>query len=127
MAYLIPLAVATIMSCLCEKGHTKAREAYERDQQFVEKESIDILKTQRLPKEHNARINTGLHMRSGFANIIEKVQISRYFEILETDLHNVEIASCIDYTVTWSSKQVHRLPQYQSSCCRTNNSVFEDR
>jgi len=46
-------------------------------------------------------------MRPGFAKIIEKVLISRYFESAETDLHIAENACCIDYTDTWFSKRVH--------------------
>jgi hypothetical protein len=58
------------------KGHTNSWEAHERDQQFGEKESIDIWKSQRLRKEGNARINMVSAMRLGLAKIIEKVRIS---------------------------------------------------
>jgi hypothetical protein len=58
------------------KGHTKSWEAHERDQQFGENECIDIVKTQRLQKEGNARINKVSAMRPGLAKIIEKVCIS---------------------------------------------------
>jgi hypothetical protein len=45
------------MSSLGVKGCTKSWEAHECDQQFGENESIVIVKSQRLRKEGNARIN----------------------------------------------------------------------
>jgi hypothetical protein len=76
MAHVVPVALGVFMSSLGVKGHTKSLEAHERDQQFVENESIDIGKSQRLRKEGNARINKVSAMRSGLAKIIEKVRIS---------------------------------------------------
>jgi len=70
----------------------------------LKNESIDIGKVQRLRKEGNGRINKVLAMRPGFAKIIEKVRISRYFKSSETDLHIAENAWCIDYADTRSSK-----------------------
>jgi len=65
-------------------------------------------------KQGNARINNLSAMRPGLAKLIEKVRISRYFESPETTLHIAEIASCIDYADTWSSKRVHSLSKWQS-------------
>jgi len=106
MAHVIQLALGAFMSSLGFKGGTKSWEAHQHDQQFGENESLDIGKSQRLRKWGNARINTVSAMTAGFAKIIEKVRISRYFESAETDLHIAENACCIDYTNTWSSKRV---------------------
>jgi len=114
MAHVIQRAVGAFMSSLGVKGRTKSWEAYERNQQFGENESTDIGKSQRLRKEGDDRINKVSAMRPGWAKIIEKVRISRYFESPETDLHIAENACCIDYTDTWSSKRVHWLSKSQS-------------
>jgi len=95
------------MSSLGVKGHTKSWEAHECDQQFGENESTDNGKSQRLPKEGNARINKVSAMTPGLAKIIGKVHISTHYESAETDLHIAENACCIDYTDTWTSKRVH--------------------
>jgi hypothetical protein len=58
-----------------------------------ENETIDIGKSQQLPKEGNARIDKVSAMRSGLAKIIEKVSTSRYFESPGTDVHNAVTAS----------------------------------
>jgi hypothetical protein len=50
MAHDIQLALGAFMSSLSVKGRTKSWEAHERDQPFGEIESIDIGKSQRLPK-----------------------------------------------------------------------------
>jgi hypothetical protein len=63
------------MSSLSVKDHTKSCEALERDQQFVENESIDIGMSQSLRTEGNARSNKVLAMRPGLSKIIEKVRI----------------------------------------------------
>jgi len=76
MAHVIQLALGAFMSSLGVQGRTKSWEAHERDQQFGEIESIDIGKSQRLPKEGNAIINKVLAMKPGLAKIIEKVCIS---------------------------------------------------
>jgi hypothetical protein len=76
MAHVIQLALGACMSSHCVKGRTKSWEAHERDHQFGENESIDIGKSQRLRKEGNARINKVSAMRSGLANLIQKVRIS---------------------------------------------------
>jgi len=107
MAHVIQLALGEFMNSLGVKCRTKSWEAHERAQQFGENERTDIGKSQRLRKEGNARINKVLAMRSGLAKIIEKVCISTYFESAETDLYIAENACCIDYTDTWSSKQVY--------------------
>jgi hypothetical protein len=73
MAQVILLAFVAFMSSLSPKGRTKPWEDHEHDQQFGENESIDIGKSQRLPKEGNARINKVSAMRPGLAKIIEKV------------------------------------------------------
>jgi hypothetical protein len=87
------------------KHCTKSWEANERDWQFGE--NVDIGMSQGLRREGNARINKVLAIRAGVAKIIEKLHISRYFESPQTDHHKAENACCIDYTDTWSSKQVH--------------------
>jgi len=104
MGHVIQLAVGAFMSSLSVKGRTKSWEAHQRDQQFGENESVDIGKSQRLPKEGNARIIKVSAMKPCLAKIIEKVRISRYFESAETYLQIAENASCIDYADTWSSK-----------------------
>jgi hypothetical protein len=76
MAHVIQLALGAFMSSLGVKGRTKSWEAHERNQQFGENESIDIGKSQRLPKEGNSRINKVSAMRPGLAKIIEKGRIS---------------------------------------------------
>jgi hypothetical protein len=63
MAHVIQLALGAFMSSLSVEGHTKSWEAYERDQQFGENESIDIGKSQRLRKVGIARIIKVLAMR----------------------------------------------------------------
>ena len=108
-AHVIQLALGAFMSSLGVKGCTKSWEAHGRIQQFGENESVEIGQSQRLRKEGDARINKVSAMKPGFAKIIEKVRISRYFESAETDLHIAENACCIDYANTWLSKQVHWL------------------
>jgi len=108
-AHDIQLDLGMFMSCLGVKGCTKSWEAHERDSQFGEDESSDIGKSQRLRKEGNARMNKVSAISVGLAKIIGKVCISRYFESPEIDLHIAENACCIDYTDTWSSKQIHWL------------------
>ena len=109
MAHSIQLALNTFMSRLGVKGCTKFWEAYKRDQQIGDNESIEIGKSQRLRQVGNARINKVRAMRPGLAKIIETVRISRYFESPETDLDIAENACCIDHADTWLSKQVHWL------------------
>jgi hypothetical protein len=65
MAHIIQLSLGAFMSILREKGCTKSWEAHERDQQFGDNESTDIVKSQRLRKEGNARINKVSAMRPG--------------------------------------------------------------
>jgi hypothetical protein len=76
MAHIIQLAIGAFMSSLGVKGHSRSREAHERDLQFGENESIDNGKSQRLRKEGNARINKVLAMGPGLAKMIEKVRTS---------------------------------------------------
>jgi len=114
MAHVIQPASGAFMSSLGVKGHTKSWEAHECDQQIGENESIDIRQSQRVRKDGNARINKVSAMRPGQAKIFEKVHMSKYFEISETDLHRAENTCCIDYADTWSSKQVHSLSECQS-------------
>jgi len=64
------------MSKLGVKGRTKSWEAHEHDQQFGENESIDIVKSQRLRIEGNAKINKVSAMQPGLAKVIEKARIS---------------------------------------------------
>jgi hypothetical protein len=114
MAHVIQLALGALMCSLGVKGRNKSWEAHKRDQQLGENENLHVGNSQRLRKEGNARINKVSAMRTGLAKIIEKVCISTYFECAETDLQIAENAGCIDYTDTWSAKQVNRLPKSQS-------------
>jgi len=114
MAHVIPRALGAFMISLRVKGRTKSWEAHERNQQFGENDRIDIRKSQRLRKEGNATINKVLAMKPGFAKIIEKVRISRYFESPETDLHIAQNACSIDYADTRSPTRVHWLSKSQS-------------
>jgi len=109
------------MSSLGVNGRTKPWEAHEYDQQFGENESIDIGKSQRLPKAGNVRMHKVSAMKPGLAKIIEKVCISWYFASPEINLHIAENACCIDYTDTWSSKRVHWLSKGQSWHCGTTD------
>jgi len=126
MAHIIQLAWGAFIISLGVKDPTKSQEAHEHDQQFGENEIIDIGKSQRLRKKGNPRNNKVSAMRPGLAKIIGKLCISRYFECSETDLHNAENASCIDYTETWSSKQVHWLSKSQSPHRSTTDYGCED-
>jgi len=105
MTQVIQLALAAFISSLHVKARTKSWEAHQCDQQFGEYESIDVGKTQRLPKEGNTRINKVPAMTPGLVKIIAKVRISTYFESPETDLHIAENASSIVYADTCSSKR----------------------
>jgi len=80
MAHVVQLALGAFMGNLGVTGHTKSRQAHERDHQFGETGSTDIGKSQRLWKEGHARINEVSAMRPGLAKIIEKVCISRHYE-----------------------------------------------
>jgi hypothetical protein len=106
MAHVIQLTLGAFLSCLGGKSRTKSLEAHEHNQQFGENESTDIGKSQRLPKEGNARINKLPAMRPGLAKRIEKVCISTYFESAETDRQIAGNACCVNYTNNWSSKRV---------------------
>jgi hypothetical protein len=106
-AHVIQLALGALMSRLGVKRRAKSWEAHERDQQFGENESTDIGQGRRLRKEGNARINKVSAMRPGLAKIREKVRTSTYFESAEADLLIAQNTYWIDYTDTWSSKQVH--------------------
>jgi hypothetical protein len=107
MAHIIQLSLGAFMSSLGVTGSTKSWEAHEHDQQFGENENTNIGTSQRLLKQGNARINEVSAMRPGLAKIIDKVCISTYYQSAETDLHIAEIACCIDYTDTWTSKRVY--------------------
>jgi len=65
MAHIIQTALGAFMSSLSVKGRTKSWEAYERDLEFGENESIDIGKCPRLRKEGNAGINKVSAVRPG--------------------------------------------------------------
>jgi len=127
MAHVIQLALGAFMSSLGVKGRTKCWEAHEHDQQFGEKDSVDIGKNQRLRKDGNTRINKVSAMKPGLAMIIEIVPISKYFESAETDLHIAGNACCINYANTWSSKRVHCLSKGQSLHRGTSDFGCEDR
>jgi len=115
MAHVIRLAWGAFMSSLGVKRRTKSWEAYEHHQQSGENEGIDVEMSQTLKKEGNARINQVSAMKPGLAKIIEIVRISWYFGSPEIDLHIAENACWIDYTETWSSKQLYWLSKDQSS------------
>jgi hypothetical protein len=72
----VQLALGTFMCSRGFKDHTKSWKAHERNQQFGENESIEIEKSQTLPKEGNTRINKVSAMEPGLAKKIEKVRIS---------------------------------------------------
>jgi len=76
MAHVIQLAIGAFIDRLGVDGRTKSCEAHECYQQFGENQSIDILKSQRLRQEGNARINKVSDMKPGLAKIIEKEHIS---------------------------------------------------
>jgi len=126
MGHVIQLAVGAFIGSLGVKCRTKSWEAHERDQQFGENESIDIGKSQIPRKEGNARIYKVSAMRPGLAKIIEKVRISWYFEMPETDLHIAENACGIDYADTWSLNRVHWLSKCEVPHCITCDSGCED-
>jgi len=119
-------ALGALMCCLGVKGRTKSWEAHEGNQQFGDKDSMDIGKIQKLRKEGNARLNKVAAMRSGLVKRIEKVCIPWHFESPETYIHIAETACCIDYADTRSSKQFHRLSNCQITHCRTTYSGCED-
>jgi len=75
MEHAIQLPSGAVMHNLSVHGCTKSWEAHERDQQFGEKESTDIGKSQQLQKEGYARIHKVSAMRPGVAKIFEKVRI----------------------------------------------------
>ena len=127
MAHVIQLALGAFMNSLGVQGRTKSWEAHERDQQFGENESIDIGKSQRLPKEGNASINKVYAMRPGLAQIIEKVRISWSIESPETADHIAEHTCCIEFADTWSSKWVHWLSKSRSVNSSTSNYGCEHR
>jgi hypothetical protein len=57
VAHVIQLAVGAVMRCLGDKGGTKSWEAHERNQPLRGNKHMDIVESQRLRKESNARIN----------------------------------------------------------------------
>jgi len=126
MAHVIQLALGAFMSSPGGKGRTKPWEANEHDQQSRVIESIDLRKSQRIRKEGNARIDEVSAMKRGLAKMINKVCISWYFESPEIDLHIAENACCINYTDTWSSKQVHRLSKSYSPHRSSTHDGCED-
>jgi len=126
MAHVIQLAIGIFMSRLGVKGCTKSWKAHEHHQQFGQNESVDIGKSQRIPKEGDARMNKVSAMKPGLAKIIEKVRISRYFESAETNIQIAANACFIDYTNTWSSKWVHWLLNSPSSHRGTSDYACED-
>jgi len=83
MAHVIQLALGAVMSSLGVKGQIKSWEAHERDQKSGGNESVDIVMSQRLRQDGNARIHKVSAMNAGLAKIIEKVQISWYLKVLK--------------------------------------------
>jgi len=111
MAQIIQIALGAFRSIHGVTGCAKFFETFKSNLRVGENASIDIWMTQRLRKECNARINMGSAMKPGFARIIEKVQIAKYFEGAETNLY---IAGKPCYSVcmdTESIKRVHWLSQ----------------
>jgi len=82
MAHVNQLALGAFMRSLGVNSFSKTWEAHECNKQFGEHDSIDIGNCAGLQKEGNARTNKVSAMRSGLAEIIEKVCRLRYFEIL---------------------------------------------
>jgi len=126
MVHVIQLAWGAFMSSLGVIDCTKSWKPHERDQQFEENESIDIVKSQRFRKELNAGIIKVSAMRPGLAKITAKVRISWHFESPVTDLHIAENDRCIDYADTWSLKLVHWLSKSQSPHYGTSHYEWED-
>jgi len=126
MAHGFQLAFGVFMNSFGSKGHTKSLEAHKHKQQFGEKQSVEIVKSQRLRKEGNTRINKVSAMRSGLAMRIEKVCISRNFESPDIDLHIAANACCINYTHTWLSKGVHWLSKNQGTNSTTAYCAWEN-
>jgi len=109
LPHVIERAVGASRSSQGVKGCTGSWEAHERAQEFGDNESINIGKSQRLPKEGNARMNKVSAMRRGLAKTIDKVRISTHIESPETDFHIAVNVCCIAYGDTWLSKRVHWL------------------
>jgi len=86
MVHIIQLALGAFIRSLGITGSTRSCEAPECDQQCGENQCLDNGNGQTLRKDGNGRIHTGLARRPGLAKIIEKVHISAYCEIPETDL-----------------------------------------
>jgi hypothetical protein len=55
----------------------------------------------------NARVNRVSAKRPGLAKIIEKIQVSIYFESAVNNHHIADNAGSIDYTEAGSSKRVY--------------------
>jgi len=109
------------MSGLGVTGRTNSWEAHECDHQFVDNQSIDIRKSQRLRKESNAWINKVLAMEPALAKMIQKVRISWYFESPKIVYKIAENACGIDFADTGSSKRVHRVSNSQNPCRGTSD------
>jgi hypothetical protein len=107
MAHITQLAFGAFISTLGVKGHSKLWEFHEHDQQFRENEMKDIGRSQRLRREHTARINQVSAVKPGLATIIGKVLISSYCQCPDADFHIPVNACSIDYADTWSLKKVH--------------------
>jgi len=115
MAHCTQLAWGTFMCSHSSNGCKEAWEAHECNPKFGHNARPAIVKSQRLWKDGNARINKVSAMRPGLAKIIGKVHISRHFESPETDLHIAEDAWWIDYAESWWSRRVHWLSKSQST------------
>jgi hypothetical protein len=83
MAHVIQFALGAFISSLGGNGRTESSDAHEGDQQFGEKESIDIEQSQNLRTEGNARINMVSALRPGLAKIIEKYVIHDILKVLK--------------------------------------------
>jgi len=71
------------MGSLGVKVRTKCWEAHERHQHFVENESIDIGKSQRLRKEGNARIDKVSAMKPEYQRLLKKSVFHDILKVLK--------------------------------------------
>jgi len=65
IAHIIQLALGAFICRVAVKGHTKSWEAHGRNQQLEANESIYIVKSQRLRKDGNNRINKASALQLG--------------------------------------------------------------
>jgi hypothetical protein len=118
---IIQLAWGEFISSLVVQGDTESCEVPKNDLEISDNDSTESGKSQTLRYEGKVRFNKVSAMRPGYANIIVKLWHSRHFEWPETDLYIAENARCIEFTDTWSSKEVHWLSENRSKNFRRSN------